>query len=461
MSGTILIVDDERSLGRFMARLLSREGFIVDTAHNAAEARVKMNQLFPEVVLMDLHLPDADGNELMAELREAYPQTVFIIVTGHGTIPSAVKSTRSGAVDYLTKPFEPEELVLAIQGALHDQALGDEIRRLRAKEAAPAIANKEEDEAAEKRRYPSRSTRQLVTLSHRAAEQDGIVLLLGESGTGKDRLARRIHHRSRRTEGPFFDINCAALSKELAESELFGHEPGAFTGTRGRKRGLLELAENGTLLLNEIGELDPALQSKLLSFLDTRAFLRVGGERSITVNARIFAATNRDLVHEIDEGRFRQDLYYRLNVFPIRIPSLRERMQDLPELIDELLADLTVEMGITIPPTVATDAMNALSAYSWPGNIRELRNVLERAIMLSGSGIIRRTQLHLEGVQQEWQLSVPFEPGKNLHEVTDNVARQLVIEALRRSKSKQQAADLLGISRHALAHQIKTLEIEA
>jgi transcriptional regulator with PAS, ATPase and Fis domain len=293
-----------------------------------------------------------------------------------------------------------------------------------------------------------------------AAQQDGIVLLLGESGTGKDWFSRYIHARSRRSSGPFFDINCAALPRELAESELFGHEPGAFTGTRGRKRGLLELAENGTLLLNEVGELDLQLQSKLLTFLDTRTFLRVGGEKPTTVNARIFAATNRDLLVEVDKGRFRSDLYYRLNVFPIQVPALRERLDDLPALVEELLVKLQGEMGLPEAPRLGVGVLEALRSYGWPGNIRELRNVLERTLILSGGVELKREHLALQAGGGDWRLVVGFEPGRSLHEVTEQVARQLIGEALRRSRTRQDAARLLGLSRHALAYQMRTLGLE-
>jgi transcriptional regulator with PAS, ATPase and Fis domain len=303
---------------------------------------------------------------------------------------------------------------------------------------------------------------QLRKVVENAARQDGIVLLEGESGTGKDHLARCIHRWSQRAEGPFFAINCAALTRELAESELFGHEPGAFTGTRGRKRGLLELAEKGSLLLNEIGELDPAIQSKLLTFLDTKSFVRVGGEKSISIDARLFAATNRDLLREVQDRRFRQDLYYRLAVFPIRLPPLRQRRADIPLIVEELLDKLFDDLGLAQRPLVGPDAMRALEEYEWPGNIRELRNVLERAIMLGGGKRITERDLSLQDHRGQWSYTINFPQGRSLHDVTREVARRLVLEALRRTGGKKQdAARLLGISRHALAHQLKRLQIRA
>ncbi len=459
-SGTVLIVDDEEALARYLARLLDKRGFHADCAFSAAQARSQMKRYFPDVVLMDLRLPDGDGAELMMELKAEYPDSQFIIITAHGSIRSAVASTKQGAVEYLTKPFEPEEMELAVRNALRGTVLSDEVQRLRSGCSATGILNALKSSEDEESPFASQSTRRMFMLAHRAAESEGIVLLLGESGTGKDYLSRWIHRHSARRKGPFFDVNCAALSRELAESELFGHEPGAFTGTRGRKRGLLELAENGTLLLNEIGDLDLALQSKLLTFLDSRSFVRVGGERAISVNARIFAATNRDLEAASAQGRFRRDLFYRINVFPIELPPLRDRREDIPTIAKDLLVRLKVDLGLPEVPVLDESGTAALMEYDWPGNIRELRNVLERSIMLTRSPVLTREHLNIEGRGGEWELRLEFDPGRNMHDVTREVARRLVTEALRRGRTKQEAAQLLGISRHALAHQIKVLDIE-
>lgn len=293
------------------------------------------------------------------------------------------------------------------------------------------------------------------------AETDSVILLLGESGAGKDYLAKYIHDHSKRADGPFFSINCAAVAPELAESELFGHEPGAFTGAGGRKRGLLELAEGGTLLLNEVGELQPHLQAKLLTFLDTRSFTRVGGEKTVPVNARLIAATNRDLDKEVDEGRFRADLFYRLNVLSITVPSLRERPEDLPTLVSGIVEKLAAEMQLPRVPEVDSATMGILASYKWPGNVRELRNVLERAIILSGKGKISVGTLGVGDVQGQWTYTMKFPENQSLNEVADTVKRVLISEALNRTRgSKQKAAKLLGISRFSLFRQIKTLEME-
>lgn len=455
MHGSVLIVDDEVGFAKSFAELLRTQNYQTGTAFTAAEARIQMSKMHPDVVLMDMMLPDADGSELMESLVAEYPDTGFIIVTAHGTIRAAVKATQRGAVDFLTKPVEPDVMFLTVRNAMRGRAMNEEVRRLR----SGALGNgTHRARAASEAR--SSAMRAVMAQARKAAAQAGIVLLLGESGTGKDHVARWIHKNSPRADGPFFAINCAALPRELAESELFGHEPGAFTGSRGRKRGLLELAEKGTLLLDEIGELDAALQSKLLTFLDTRHFMRIGGERNIRVEARLIAATNRDLEAEVERGTFRRDLFYRLNVFPIRLPPLRERVEDLPQLIDELFDRLTEDLGLPRRPVLQPDVLDLLAPYPWPGNVRELRNVLERALMLSPDGVIRREHVNVSPSARDWQIVVSFPEAENLHDVTKSVARKLVLEALRRGKTKQEAARLLGISRHALAHQMRSLGLE-
>jgi DNA-binding NtrC family response regulator len=304
--------------------------------------------------------------------------------------------------------------------------------------------------------YPSDAMKSTLSKARYAAATDSIILLLGESGSGKDYLARWIHDHSKRAKGPFFAINCAAVAHELAESELFGHEAGAFTGARGRKRGLLELAEGGTLLLNEIGELSLPLQSKLLTFLDTRSFPRVGGEKSISVNARLMAATHRDLEEEVAKGRFLQSLFYRLNVFSIRVPPLRERSTDIPVLIREIMERLAAEMQLMEIPELDASALSSLSHYSWPGNVRELRNVLERALMLSQDGNLKLSLPKLNGGEEDWSCTVVFPGDRNLHEVMNEITHLLCSEALRRSSgSKKTAARLLGISRDSFYRYMK------
>ena len=308
---------------------------------------------------------------------------------------------------------------------------------------------------AESGNYSSPAMRPVMDKAGQIAGKEGIVLLLGESGTGKDHLARWIHDHSRRSANPFFSLNCAALPQELAESELFGHESGAFTGAKNRKRGLLELAEGGTLLLNEIGELTPMLQAKLLSFLDTRSFLRVGGEKSVRVNARIIAATHRDLENEVEEGRFLQPLFYRLNVFSITIPPLRERLEDIPILVEAIVSHIAAEMHLTEAPSIDSSTMAALTRYDWPGNVRELRNVLERALMLWDSGDLLLLPPISDVLSGEWCYQVPASLGKTLHELTEDFRRSLCLEMIRRyGNNKKEAAQALGISRDSIYRYI-------
>lgn len=447
----IVIVDDDRILAEGLSQLLLRQGYQTATASSAREARDVMSRVYPEVVLMDLELPDANGAELMVQLKRKYPETEFIIITGHGSIRSAAESTRRGAADYLTKPFDSEEVSHVIRQVMQGRVRDEEVKRLR---------NRSGGQFSEPRGYPSVATRRMYSQASRAAKKDGIILLLGESGVGKDHLAEWIHTKSPRSAGPFFTINCAALPRELAESELFGHEPGAFTGSRGRKRGLLELAETGTLLLDEVGDLDPLLQSKLLTFLDTRTFLRVGGERKIRVEARILAATNVDLAQRVREGAFRQDLYYRLNVLPLHIPPLRERIEDIPVLVEELLDRLVPDLRLSTRPRLDAPCLDSLLAYAWPGNIRELRNVLERAMMLSHDGSIHVEDLNLpKAVEEPWHVRIPFPNGQNVKDVVRDATRKIVEEALRRGGNKQEAAKLLGLTRHGLAYQLKVLDL--
>lgn len=306
--------------------------------------------------------------------------------------------------------------------------------------------------------YTSSAMKTVFAEARLVAYQESLALLLGESGSGKDYMARFIHDNSPRANGPFFAINCASVAPELAESELFGHEQGAFTGARARKRGLLELAEGGTLFLNEIGELSPTLQAKLLTFLDTKSFTRVGGEKNTTVNARLLAATNKDLEKEVAGGRFRRDLFHRLNVFSIRIPPLRERREDIPILVREIVSQLRRDIRLSEEPVFGDDALELLQAYDWPGNVRELRNALERALILTGGGRIAPSWLGLDQRDDDWSFSTNFPVDRSLNDVAKDLKRAMVYEALRRcNNSPTRAARLLGISRNSLNHYIKTL----
>jgi two-component system, NtrC family, response regulator AtoC len=319
---------------------------------------------------------------------------------------------------------------------------------------------------AEAGHYPSSAMRETLRQVRLVAESDSLVLFLGESGSGKDYLARYLHEKSKRAGGPFLSINCAALASELVESELFGHEAGAFTGAQGRKRGLVELAEGGTILLNEIGDLRLRLQSKLLAFLDTAEFMRVGGEKSVSVNARIVAATNRDLKREVENGNFREDLFHRLNVFTIHVPPLRERREDLPLLVQEILESLALRIGLSHVPTLELEAIEPLADREWSGNVRELRNFLERGLILSNKDRITALDLQLpkshpvQTDENDISVFIRLSDAGSFHEAINEAKRRLLAESLRQSGgSIKEAAELLKVSRDSFVHHMRTLGV--
>jgi PAS domain S-box-containing protein len=433
--------------------VLGRDGEIV-LINSSARTCLELGDDVVGLRLLEL-VPDAKGllNDASPEERK---QLVINLpdgsakILGYTSMPGREENSRTIVFRDVTHILENEDR----KRRLEDLALVEDM---------VAVLNpKEITERHEPDDYPSEAMRQTLVKAVQAAATDSIILLLGESGSGKDFHARFIHNRSGRANGPYFDINCAAVPPELAESELFGHESGAFTGAGRRKRGLLELAENGSLLLNEIGELTLPLQAKLLTFLDSRSFTRVGGEKHITVNARLIVATNRDLQKDVEEGRFRQDLFYRLNVLTIRVPSLRERKEDIPIIVREIIGQLTKEMNLQAMPKVMPDTMEALTNYDWPGNVRELRNVLERALIVAKDGRIGLEELGIKGIEEEWSFSLSgFPTDRDLNTVTKELKRSLVAEALRRSEgSRKGAAAMLRISRNSLLHYMKTLGVQ-
>jgi DNA-binding NtrC family response regulator len=454
MHETVLVLDPDPTFTDTVAGVLEQEGYRVGVVHSAAEARAQAFELYPDVLLLEPVLPDGDGAMLVTEIRRSLPQCMVIVVTGHGSIASAVSVTRRGAVNYLTKPIDPPAVLLAVRKAIDESAEEEDKRRLRPPQTNPGLRAVTPER---KVFYPSQAMIEVYSLALLMARQEGVVLLQGESGTGKDRLARWIHRHSPRADGPFFTVNCAALPRDVAESELFGHEAGSFTGAKARKRGLVELADGGTLLLNEIGEMDLALQSKLLAFFDTRTLMRVGGERMVPVNARVLAATNCELRTKMESGAFRRDLFYRLNVLPIRMPTLRERREDIPVLADEILDRLVVELNLSARPVLTPDLLQALEEYDWPGNVRELRNLLERAVILARGQPLERAHLGSDPTPREWSVNVPFPEGRNLNDVTQDVARKLILEAIRRTTTRTDAARLLGLTRHNLAYHMRRL----
>lgn len=449
----VLVVDDESSLRTSLFRLFDRRGLQVVTASRISEAK----QLAPaeqqlDLAVIDLNLPDGDGLDLMTHLKHVHPRCQFIVLTGFGSIELAIKATQLGAFHFLTKPFNLEELASVTDKALQHRDLQQQNHQLRA-------------ELQGKYRFDhiigsSDSLRTVLELVSRVADSDSTVLVSGESGTGKELIARAIHYNSNRAQNSFIAINCAAIPSELLESELFGHVKGAFTGALANRVGRFELADGGTLFLDEIGDLNPTLQVKLLRVLQERTFEPVGGTRSVQANVRIVAATNRNLEYEVANGRFREDLFYRLNVIPITLPALRERVTDIPQLIEHFVqqANRTKHKKLT---GFSAEAMHSLMNYAWPGNIRELENLIERMSILKGQGQIEihdlptKYRAALPSTSEETLVDIP-EDGLDFNGAVDQFENQLILRALEKTGwNRNQAAMLLKLNRTTLVEKIK------
>ncbi|MCB2166784.1 MAG: sigma-54 dependent transcriptional regulator [Deltaproteobacteria bacterium] len=370
MFPSILIVDDEPSIVQSLKGLLVDEGFDVMTAPNGYEALKIIESESPDLVLLDIWMPGIDGIETLKEIKANNPFIQVIIITGHGNVETAVKATKLGAFDLIEKPLSIDKVIVGINNALNFRRLEEENRYLRKKTLAKnSIDGNSPSVLALKQKVAA------------VASTDTWVLITGENGTGKELVARTIFQLGSRAEKPFVDVNCAAIPEELIESELFGHEKGAFTGAATKKRGKFEIASGGTILLDEIGDMSLKTQAKILRVLQEQQFQRVGGSRVLKVDVRVIAATNKDLASEIKKGTFREDLYYRLNVVPIEVPSLRERKDDIPLLADHFLDDCAIQ-NRSRRKHIDPEALELLAAYPWPGNVRELKNLIERLIIL-------------------------------------------------------------------------------
>lgn len=373
MSNHVLIVDDEQSIRQSLGGILADEGYEVSQAGDGPEALSIMEAELPHLVLLDIWMPGPDGLEVLATLKQRYPHLPVIMISGHGTVETAVKATRLGAFDFIEKPLDMDKILLGVRNAISISRLTQENQRLRT--GHPRLTGNSTAISAVRRSI------------EQVAPTDSWVLIHGENGTGKEVVARSIHLQSTRAGAEFVDVNCAAIPEELIESELFGHEKGAFTGATNLKRGKFDLADGGTLLLDEIADMSLKTQAKILRILQEQTFERVGGTRSIEVDVRVLAATNKDLAVEIEAGRFRQDLYYRLNVIPILVPPLRERPQDVADLAQEFLQMHAERLSRPLKQ-ISPQAMEVLTAYSWPGNVRELKNLVERLVILSPGEVI-------------------------------------------------------------------------
>ncbi len=373
MLPSILLVDDEPSILRALSGLLSDEGFEVKTASNGYEALKFIDAESPDLVLLDIWMPGIDGIETLKEIKKDNPFIQVVIITGHGTIETAIKATKLGAFDFIEKPLSIEKVIVAINNALNFRRLEEENRYLRKKTI--------EKHSITGNSPPITALKKHIAI---AAPTNSWILITGENGSGKELVARTIHQLSPRADQPLIDVNCAAIPEELIESELFGHEKGAFTEATTKKRGKFELAGNGTIFLDEIGDMSLKTQGKFLRVLQDLRFQRIGGGRTLSVNVRVIAASNRDLKKEIEKGNFRNDLYYRLNVIPIEVPPLRNRLEDIPPLVETFL-DEFAKQNRSQRKKITQASLELLCKYSWPGNVRELKNLMERlAIMVEG-----------------------------------------------------------------------------
>jgi two-component system, NtrC family, nitrogen regulation response regulator NtrX len=434
----VLIVDDEENIGRSLRLILEREGYAVSACSTIAEAKAHSQR--PDAYLIDVRLPDGSGIDLVRDLKAADVEAPMLMISGHGTIADAVEATRAGAFDFLEKPLGREKVLLSLKHALEESKLREENRRLKEMVGGARMIG------------GSPSFTRVLEQATMAARSDARVLLTGESGTGKELLAAHIHAESPFAAGTFVKVNCAAIPTELIESELFGHEKGAFTGATSARRGKFELADGGTLFLDEVGDLHAASQAKLLRVLQEGEFHRVGGEQAIRVSVRVIAATNRDLSELVAQQKFREDLYYRLCVVPVRVPSLRERREDIRPLAEYFLAEFCARNNFK-PKQVDPAVFEALEDYAWPGNIRELRNTVERMAILT-----RGDAIDAEAVPVEIRIARGGAGRGNLREARESAEREHILRALEEAKwNVSGAARALGMERTNLHKRIRAL----
>ncbi len=451
----ILVIDDEPLALELIFERLQEEGYAIQTASSGAEAIALAQQQGFDVILTDLVMPGMDGMEVLGYFSKNYPDAVIIMLTGFGTIGTAVEAMKRGAFDYLTKPAKLDEILLVLKRAQEFKALKAENIRLRG-------------QLRDRYRFDrligqSAQMQTLYRMVERVARTDSTVLIMGESGTGKELIANAIHYNSERKDKAFVPINCGAIPEELLESELFGHEKGAFTGAIKERRGRFELAHQGTVFLDEIGEMSMKLQVKLLRVLQEKKYERIGGSRTIQVDVRIIAATNKDMEKAVASGEFREDLFYRLNVIPIHVPPLRDRNGDVPILVQHFLRQHCEKKDIP-QKKFSINALEALERYNWPGNVRELENVIERLVILTEEEEIQLEDLPLRMRRQQtvgnWGQIEVGDSGIDLKKILDDLENRLILEALQKAGGvKNKAAQLLGLNRTTLIEKMKKKKI--
>lgn len=442
----ILIVEDNVTMREGIVQILSRIGHDLHAASGGREGVELFSQVSPDFVITDLKMEDMDGIEVLRKIKESSPDAIVMIITAFGSIEVAVEAMKLGAYDFITKPFPPDLLRVKVAGAL-------DFARMRAENVF--LRSESRREHPDTMIGQSNSMAEIREQISRAAPTDSTVLITGESGTGKELVARAIHAQSSRVQRPFIKVDCSSLAEGVLESELFGHERGAFTGAIARKQGRFELAEGGTIFLDEIGEIPLTTQVKLLRILQDRSFERVGGTRTLNANVRVISATNKDLSVQIQAGKFREDLFYRLHIVPIQVPPLRERKEDVPLLMDHFLEILIKKNSK--PVTITPEAVTLLKSYAWPGNIRELENLLERLYVLTPRGVIDANALPGELKTSNDHVDLELPPRNvTLDQALETLERQLILRAYEEAGGvKTKTAQLLGIKTSALYYKLE------
>ena len=451
----ILIIDDEKSILDLLSVVFKKEGYTVETALSAKMALELIDKEEFDLVLTDIKLPQMSGMKILQYVKEKYPAMPVVMITAYGTIKQAIEALKMGAMDYIVKPFNMEELKIIVAQGLENRRIQQENVLLK--------KDLEEKYGMNNMVGKSKKMLEVYNLIEKIAGTDSTVLISGESGTGKEIAARAIHFHSRRRERPFVSINCGALPENLLESELFGHVKGSFTGAIANKKGMFETAEKGTLFLDEVGEMSPWTQVKLLRTLQDRKVRRVGGTDEFPIDVRIIGATNQDLKKRIEEGKFREDLFYRLNVISLELPPLRNRKEDIPLLVSHFLSKYCDKMGRNMK-RMAPRVMKVFESYSWPGNVRELENSIERIIAIEERETITESSLPEELIspQREQDRSYEVKPGFDLNTTLDDISRNFVQQALQRTNGNlKETATLLGINYRSLRYLIEKLGLRS